>query len=193
MHSVCVYSVFARVYSPAQTHIAPHAVSVGYVRNYKDRCRSSLACGEHSAAIRKTPTDARSMGMKKPPKEGGWKLKGGQRGSRTLDTRIFSPLLYQLSYLTICACLSRRIRSSKRKIVFYGKWQSASIAFFKVSKLLRHPQESPGQTGTSGNRFPSRLREHARPSASQGRRGMPRTGTTAPAPSPGTVRPPQAT
>lgn len=40
------------------------------------------------------------MGMKKPPKEGGWKLKGGQRGSRTLDTRIFSPLLYQLSYPT---------------------------------------------------------------------------------------------
>ena len=39
------------------------------------------------------------MDMKKPPKEGGWKLKGGQRGSRTLDTRIFSPLLYQLSYL----------------------------------------------------------------------------------------------
>ena len=25
---------------------------------------------------------------------------GGQRGSRTPDTRIFSPLLYQLSYLT---------------------------------------------------------------------------------------------
>lgn len=40
------------------------------------------------------------MDMKKPPKEGGWKLKGGQRGSRTLDTRIFSPLLYQLSYPT---------------------------------------------------------------------------------------------
>jgi hypothetical protein len=27
---------------------------------------------------------------------------GGQRWSRTTDTRIFSPLLYQLSYLAIC-------------------------------------------------------------------------------------------
>ena len=27
------------------------------------------------------------------------RFKGGQRGNRTLDTRIFSPLLYQLSYL----------------------------------------------------------------------------------------------
>ena len=61
---------------------------------------------------------------------------GASGRGRTGDTRIFSPLLYQLSYLTICACLSRRIRSSKRKIVFYGKWQSVSIAFFKVSKLL---------------------------------------------------------
>ena len=46
------------------------------------------------------------MGMKKPPKEGGWKLKGGQRGSRTLDTRIFSPLLYQLSYLAFYVMLT---------------------------------------------------------------------------------------
>ena len=46
------------------------------------------------------------MGMKKPPKEGGWKLKGGQRGSRTLDTRIFSPLLYQLSYLAVYVMLT---------------------------------------------------------------------------------------
>lgn len=43
---------------------------------------------------------------KKPPEEGGWKLKGGQRGSRTLDTRIFSPLLYQLSYLAVYVVLT---------------------------------------------------------------------------------------
>jgi hypothetical protein len=77
-----------------------------------------LACGEHSATIRKTPTDARSMDMKKPPKEGGWKLKGGQRGSRTLDTRIFSPLLYQLSYLAVyvvLTCSSITISNLKRE------------------------------------------------------------------------------
>lgn len=34
------------------------------------------------------------------------KLKGGQRGSRTLDTRIFSPLLYQLSYLAVYVMLT---------------------------------------------------------------------------------------
>lgn len=77
-----------------------------------------LVCGEHSATIRKTPTDARSMDMKKPPKEGGWKLKGGQRGSRTLDTRIFSPLLYQLSYLAVyvvLTCSSITISNLKRE------------------------------------------------------------------------------
>ena len=29
-------------------------------------------------------------------------LSGGQGRNRTIDTRIFSPLLYQLSYLAIC-------------------------------------------------------------------------------------------
>jgi hypothetical protein len=28
-----------------------------------------------------------------------WAMLNGQRGNRTPDTRIFSPLLYQLSYL----------------------------------------------------------------------------------------------
>ncbi len=58
------------------------------------------------------------MDMKKPPKEGGWKLKGGQRGSRTLDTRIFSPLLYQLSYLAVyvvLTCSSITISNLKRE------------------------------------------------------------------------------
>ena len=30
---------------------------------------------------------------------------GGQRRNRTTDTRIFNPLLYQLSYLAILDCL----------------------------------------------------------------------------------------
>jgi hypothetical protein len=32
---------------------------------------------------------------------GGLKLDGGQGQNRTADTRIFSPLLYQLSYLAV--------------------------------------------------------------------------------------------
>ena len=38
--------------------------------------------------------------IKKLPARGSF-FNGGQRGDRTPDTRIFSPLLYQLSYLTI--------------------------------------------------------------------------------------------
>ena len=51
-------------------------------------------------------------------------LRGGQRGSRTLDTRIFSPLLYQLSYLAVGV--------STRGLI-YAKWRSPSslcIIFF---------------------------------------------------------------
>lgn len=33
-----------------------------------------------------------------------WEENGGQRGNRTPDTRIFNPLLYQLSYLATHAC-----------------------------------------------------------------------------------------
>jgi hypothetical protein len=33
---------------------------------------------------------------------------GAQRRNRTTDTRIFNPLLYQLSYLGIYCCIKRR-------------------------------------------------------------------------------------
>ena len=36
--------------------------------------------------------------------------KGGETRNRTADTRIFSPLLYQLSYLAICCVLFSNIR-----------------------------------------------------------------------------------
>ena len=39
---------------------------------------------------------------KNGPVSGAANFEGGQRGIRTPDTRIFSPLLYQLSYLTGC-------------------------------------------------------------------------------------------
>lgn len=57
-------------------------------------------------------------GYEKTSQGGGWKLKGGQRGSRTLDTRIFSPLLYQLSYLAVyvmLTCSSITISNLKRE------------------------------------------------------------------------------
>ena len=33
-----------------------------------------------------------------------WEGDGGQGRNRTIDTRIFSPLLYQLSYLAVRCC-----------------------------------------------------------------------------------------
>lgn len=80
------------------------------------------------------------MGMKKPPKEGGWKLKGGQRGSRTLDTRIFSPLLYQLSYLAVyvmLTCSSITISNLKRE---------SNENFKKFERrIYTHPARAPYQ------------------------------------------------
>ncbi len=37
---------------------------------------------------------------KKGPKLCAWGLRSGDEWNRTTDTRIFSPLLYQLSYIT---------------------------------------------------------------------------------------------
>ena len=42
----------------------------------------------------KTHEAARQGGLMEDPR-----IRNGQRGNRTPDTRIFSPLLYQLSYL----------------------------------------------------------------------------------------------
>ena len=44
-------------------------------------------------------SEQRNLNGKSLPNGRLLQFKGGQRGSRTLDTRIFSPLLYQLSYL----------------------------------------------------------------------------------------------
>jgi hypothetical protein len=41
-------------------------------------------------------------------------LKCGDGGNRTPDTRIFSPLLYQLSYITGTSLLTRYSRASDR-------------------------------------------------------------------------------
>jgi hypothetical protein len=63
---------------------------------------------------------------------------GGQRRNRTADTRIFSPLLYRLSYLAVFdwETIFRRIKiglrqecrkSSNRKMIFFENGSSDSI------------------------------------------------------------------
>ena len=44
-----------------------------------------------------------------------WKLCGGQGRNRTADTRIFSPLLYQLSYLATLGSLTLPKRTTDLK------------------------------------------------------------------------------
>ena len=47
------------------------------------------------------------------------RIVGGQGRNRTADTRIFSPLLYQLSYLatTVCFCSSKPSPDVKQSIL----------------------------------------------------------------------------
>ena len=73
-------------------------------------------------------------------------------------------------------------------------WQMAKRvnSFFQSIEAIMTPTRIAGANGNVWEAIPFPPRERDA-SASQGRRGMPRTGTTAPAPSPGTVRPPQAT
>ena len=41
---------------------------------------------------------------------------GGQRWNRTTDTRIFSPLLYQLSYLAVSCCAPEAKRAVLKRL-----------------------------------------------------------------------------
>lgn len=61
--------------------------------------------------------------MKKASKRGGFKIHGGRRGIRTLDTRIFSPLLYQLSYPT---SMYRRMFTTRVVIVLQTFFRSSN-------------------------------------------------------------------
>ena len=61
--------------------------------------------------------------MKKASKRGGFKIHGGRRGIRTLDTRIFSPLLYQLSYPT---SMYRRMFTTRIVIVLQTFFRSSN-------------------------------------------------------------------
>lgn len=54
----------------------------------------------------------------------GFKIHGGRRGIRTLDTRIFSPLLYQLSYPT---SMCRRMFTTRVVIVLQTFFRSSNL------------------------------------------------------------------
>ena len=60
---------------------------------------------------------------------------GGQGRDRTVDTRIFNPLLYQLSYLAIYYCYAG-FRSS-RKASIIANFGISSSAFKKFLNYLR--------------------------------------------------------
>ena len=47
---------------------------------------------------------------------------GGQGRNRTTDTRIFSPLLYQLSYLAKFSVLAYPVATRPRYLAITGRW-----------------------------------------------------------------------
>ena len=55
----------------------------------------AVGCNNRSSVVRKEPWESHAIGTKKRPF---WVSFCGANGNRTSDTRIFSPLLYQLSY-----------------------------------------------------------------------------------------------
>ena len=58
----------------------------------------AVGCNNRSSVVRKEPWESPAIGTKKRPF---WVSFCGANGNRTSDTRIFSPLLYQLSYGTL--------------------------------------------------------------------------------------------
>ena len=62
--------------------------------------------------------------VKEKPQMRGFKIHGGRRGIRTLDTRIFSPLLYQLSYPT---SMCRRMFTRRVVIVLQTFFRSSNL------------------------------------------------------------------
>ena len=58
----------------------------------------AVSCNNRSSVVRKEPWESHAIGTKKRPFRVSF---CGANGNRTSDTRIFSPLLYQLSYGTI--------------------------------------------------------------------------------------------
>ena len=69
-------------------------LAYGSIRKYNRKKSEKIVLNRHK---RQKPTTTRQLCNTTPPKGHGGS--GGQERDRTADTRIFSPLLYQLSYL----------------------------------------------------------------------------------------------
>ena len=64
---------------------------------------------------------------------------GGQGRNRTTDTRIFSPLLYQLSYLAIDTGGTALAAGPERRVL--DRWRAGRV---KETRLQAHQGDAPG-------------------------------------------------
>ena len=92
--------------------------------------------------------------MKKASKRGGFKIHGGRRGIRTLDTRIFSPLLYQLSYPT---SMYRRMFTTQLLLYYRHFFGQAIHRTYTVNAMKRNYflESSSIKAGTTSNTSPT--------------------------------------
>ena len=104
---------------------------------------------------------------KKPRKHGVFlEMFGGQGRDRTGDTRIFSPLLYQLSYLATCASVKvsdgrgAGIRTLDPVIKSHLLYQ---LSYAPIHQCLRWSEErdsNPRQPPWQGGTLPTELSSH---------------------------------
>ena len=76
-------------------------------------------------------------------------LIGGQGQNRTVDTRIFSPLLYRLSYLASLAC-SVRVRIKPDRAAGRQEEIPAETHFFENPKILLPSEQAYRSQGSNG-------------------------------------------
>jgi hypothetical protein len=79
--------------------------------------------------IQKSETTSKTADTKKPPRGWFFSRTGGQGRNRTADTRIFNPLLYQLSYLAN--------REAKLYRLIW-KFASARLKFLSALSFSKH-------------------------------------------------------
>ena len=82
------------------------------------------------------------MGIQKNDRLKDSRLSSGTTGNRTRDTRIFSPLLYQLSYGTICEKIGRDLNVVQRYAIFsnlqtFRKKSAREISRAPVARSFR--------------------------------------------------------
>ena len=123
----------------------------------------AVGCNNRSSVVRKEPWESPAIGTKKRPF---WVSFCGANGNRTSDTRIFSPLLYQLSYGTLrsanrtigcrVATLSARLPPLSPLHVFCGNPIESPYSSKTLWGPRRHPTRAKlfGDPGVGG--FPAK-------------------------------------